>query len=294
MGMKVHGGLRSWIRLIRPQQWTKNAVVLAGVVFSGQADQPEQLINALVAMMAFCLVSSAVYVFNDWHDRDEDRLHPTKRRRPIASGEISARSALVFSSVLLIAALAIALTVSLQLSGIILLYAGLMVAYTLWLRETALLDVLTIAIGFVLRAVAGAVAVSVPLSVWLFACTVLLALMLGLGKRRQELRMLHGDTSHHRPSLAGYAHIDLDRVILGIAAFTLGAYIFYSLAVPTFGRRLPMILTAPFVAIAIWRYLYLVFRRNLGGAPEVLLVRDRPLFLSILAWAIVVAIVLAS
>lgn len=288
------GNWRSYVRLIRPHQWSKNAVVLAAVVFGGQADQPSQLGKALIAMFAFCLVSSAIYVFNDWHDRAEDRLHPTKCRRPIAAGEVVPGVALGYSVALLVAAIGISLPVSNRLGGVILLYAVLMVIYTLWLRETALLDVLAIAIGFVLRAAAGAVAVSVPLSVWLFACTLLLALLLGLGKRRQELRMLHGDTDHHRPSLAGYAHIDLDRVILGVALFTVGAYTFYTLAVPAYGRSLPMILTAPFVAAAIWRYLYLVFRLNMGGSPEALLVRDRPLFLSIVAWALVVAIVLAT
>ncbi len=284
----------AFIHLMRPHQWSKNAVVLAGVVFSGQAGEAGQLSRALVAVLAFCVASSAIYAFNDWHDRAEDRLHPIKYQRPVASGAIAPPIALAFGGALLIAACLIALSISADLAAIILAYALLMLAYTLWFRRIAIVDVLTIALGFVLRALAGAVAVSVPLSVWLFVCTLLLALMLGLGKRRNELRMLEGRTERRRPSLAGYARFDLDRLMLATAILTAGAYALYALAVPTYGRDLAMFVTVPFVVLAIGRYLFLVFRHNLGGAPEMLLVRDRPLFLSIVAWSVVTAIVLAS
>jgi len=284
----------AFIHLMRPHQWSKNAVVLAGVVFSGQAGEAGQLSRALVAVLAFCVASSAIYAFNDWHDRAEDRLHPIKYQRPVASGAIAPPIALAFGGALLTAACLIALSISADLAAIILAYALLMLAYTLWFRRIAIVDVLTIAIGFVLRALAGAVAVSVPLSVWLFVCTLLLALMLGLGKRRNELRMLEGRTERRRPSLAGYARFDLDRLMLATAILTAGAYALYALAVPTYGRDLAMFVTVPFVVLAIGRYLFLVFRHNLGGAPEMLLVRDRPLFLSIVAWSVVTAIVLAS
>lgn len=279
---------------MRPHQWSKNAIVLAGVVFSGQAGEAGQLFRAIVAVVAFCMASSAIYAFNDWHDRAEDRLHPIKYQRPVASGTIAPPIALASGGALLITACLIALAISADLAAIILAYALLMLAYTLWFRRIAILDVLTIALGFVLRALAGAVAVSVPLSVWLFVCTLLLALMLGLGKRRHELRMLGGRTERRRPSLAGYARFDLDRLMLAIAILTAGAYALYALAVPTYGRDLAMFVTVPFVVLAIGRYLFLVFRHNLGGAPEMLLLRDRPLFLSIVAWSVVTAIVLAS
>lgn len=287
-------GVSAYLRLMRPHQWSKNAVVLAGVVFSGQAGDPAQLGRAIVAVLAFCLASSAVYAFNDWHDRAEDRLHPVKYRRPIASGDIAPLAALTFGGMLAAAACGVGFLVSPALAGILALYAALMVAYTLRFRRLAVLDVLTIAMGFVLRAVAGAVAVAVPLSVWLFICTLLLALMLGLGKRRHELRMLGGDTARHRPSLEGYARFDLDRVIVAVAVLTAGAYALYALAVPSYGRDLAMIVTVPFVVLAIGRYLTLVFRHGLGGAPELLLVHDRMLFLSILAWSVAAGIVLAS
>ncbi len=284
----------AFIRLMRPHQWSKNAVVLAGLVFSGQAGEVHQVFRSVVALCAFCLASSAIYAFNDWHDRFEDRLHPVKNRRPVASGAIAPPVALAFGTALLTLGFLIALSISVELASIILAYAILLLAYTLWVRRIAILDVLTIAAGFVLRAMAGAIAVSVPLSSWLFACTLLLALMLGLGKRRNELKILGGQTEHRRPSLAGYARFDLDRLMIAIAILTSGAYVLYTLAVPTFGRNLPMLLTVPFVIVAIARYMYLVIRHNLGGAPELLLVRDRPLFLSIITWSLMMTIVLLS
>jgi 4-hydroxybenzoate polyprenyltransferase len=268
--------------------------VFAGVVFGGQVGEPDALARATLAFVAFCLVSSAVYVFNDWHDREEDRLHPTKRWRPVAARQVSPLSALMFATGLLVVALTVALQVSPELLFVVAAYAVLMVAYTLWLRQIAILDILGIAGGFVLRAWAGAVAVDVPISNWLFVCTLLLALFLGLGKRRHELRMLHDDVAHHRPSLAGYKRLDLDRVLVAVAAITALTYTVYALTIPSYDRSLPMVLTVPFVIAGIGRYLFLILRRNLGGTPEILLIRDRPLFVSILLWIVAVGLVLTS
>jgi 4-hydroxybenzoate polyprenyltransferase len=286
--------MEPYVRLLRPHHWTKNAVVLAGVVFSGRAADPHFLFKALVALVAFCLCSSAIYVFNDWHDREEDRLHPTKRMRPIASGQVSTPGALVLAGGMGMVALIMGFSIRPMVAGVLAAYLALMVLYTLLLRRLPIFDILAIAIGFVLRALAGAAAVSVPLSLWLFMCTVLLALLLGLGKRRHELRMLHGETSRHRPSLVGYGQLPMDRLMIAVTTLTLSTYVAYALAVPSFGRTLPMVLTAPFVVLALARYLFLVFRRNLGGSPEWLLVRDRPLFASIVAWALAVGAVLIS
>jgi 4-hydroxybenzoate polyprenyltransferase len=212
----------------------------------------------------------------------------------VAAGDISPVTARALSVVLGLVALIVTLLVSPALAGIVALYLAMMTVYTVWLRRIAFVDIVVIALGFVLRALAGAVAVSVPLSAWLFACTFLLAVFLGLGKRRHELRMLHGHTERHRPSLAGYARINLDHAIVAVGVLTTAAYVFYAFAVPTFGRALPMFLTVPFVVVAIGRYLYLVLRRNLGGSPEALLFRDRPLLASIVAWSASVAVVLVS
>ena len=295
-GISVTKSIRisPYLRLMRPQQWTKNAIVFAGVLFSGQVGQPSAVASAALAFVAFCLVSSAVYVFNDWHDREEDRLHPTKCWRPIAARQVSPAAALVLASALLTLALTVSVWVSPDLLFVVGAYALLMVAYTLWLRQEAILDLLAIAAGFVLRAWAGAVAVDVPLSNWLFLCTMLLALFLGLGKRRHELRMLHDEVAHHRPSLVGYRKLDLDWVIVTVAMVTVLAYAFYALTIPSYGRSLSMVITVPFVVAGIGRYLYLILRRNLGGSPESLLLRDRPLFVSILLWVLAVGLVLTS
>ena len=283
-----------FLRLMRPQQWTKNAIVFAGVVFSGQVGEPSAVARAVLAFVAFCLVSSAVYVFNDWHDREEDRLHPTKCWRPIAARQVSPMAALVLASALLVLALSVSVWVSPDLLVVVGAYAALMAAYTLWLRQVPVFDIVAIAAGFVLRAWAGAVAVEVPLSNWLFLCTMLLALFLGLGKRRHELRMLHHDVAHHRPSLAGYAKLNMDWVIVAVAIVTVLAYALYALSIPSYGRSLSMVITVPFVVAGIGRYLYLVLRRNLGGSPENLLLRDRPLFVAIILWILAVGSVLTS
>lgn len=284
----------AWVRLMRPLQWSKNAVVLAGLVFSGNAGSGELLFRAMTAAIAFCLVSSSVYVFNDWHDRAEDRLHPQKQCRPIASGEIQPERALGLGIALLGLGLTIAASVSLLVAVFILAYALLMVAYTLWFRDFAVVDILVIAIGFVLRAMVGAVAVSVSISVWLFVCTMLLALMLGTGKRRQEVIATADYSGLRRPSLGAYARANLDAWLAGLGILTIMAYMVYALAVPSYGRALPMLLTVPFVFAAVGRYLYLVFRYDLGGSPELLLVRDRTLLVFIVSWMFAAGVVLAS
>jgi 4-hydroxybenzoate polyprenyltransferase len=279
---------------MRPLQWSKNAVVLAGLVFSGNAGNPELVLRAVLATFAFCLVSSSMYVFNDWHDRAEDGLHPLKQLRPIASGAIQPERALGLGIALLGMGLILAAAVSLAVALVVLTYALLMVAYTLRFREIAVVDILVIATGFVLRAIAGAVAVSVSISVWLFVCTLLLALMLGVGKRRQEVNAQGTGGGLRRPSLSSYSRSNLDAWLAGLGVMTILAYTLYTFAVPSYGRGLPMIVTVPFVIAAIGRYLYLVFRFNLGGSPEILLVRDRILLGCIVSWIVAAGAVLAS
>jgi 4-hydroxybenzoate polyprenyltransferase len=286
--------LPAWLRLMRPLQWSKNAVVLAGLVFSGNAGDPNWALRALLATLAFCLVSSSMYVFNDWHDRAEDRLHPLKRLRPIAAGEIQPERALGLGIALLGLGLIIAAVVSVAVALVVLTYALLMIVYTLWFREMAVIDILVIACGFVLRAVAGTVAVSVSISVWLFVCTLLLALMLGAGKRRQEVNAPGTSARTRRPSLEAYSRVNLTAWVVALGCLTILAYALYAIAVPSYGRALPMIVTVPFVVAAICRYLYLVIRHNLGGSPELLLVRDPLLLGCIVSWMLAAGAVLAS
>jgi 4-hydroxybenzoate polyprenyltransferase len=284
----------AWVRLLRPLQWTKNVVVLAGVVFSGNATDPDLLVRAIIAFAAFCLVSSAMYVFNDWHDRAEDRLHPTKRFRPIASGEVPADRAIGLAIALLGIGLVVAALISIALAAVVLAYALLIICYTLWLRQVPFVDLCVIAIGFVLRALAGTVAVNVSISSWLFICTLLLALLLGMGKRTGEIFQVKETRKPHRSTLDRYRRLNVTRLLLVTGLSTVAAYLMYTLAVPAYGRSVPMVVTAPFVAAGVGRYLWLVIREHRGSAPERLLFEDAPLLAAIVAWGLAVATVLAS
>ncbi len=281
-----------WVLLHRPVQWTKNAVVLSALVFGGQAGSFSHVARALIAVLAFCLVSSAGYIWNDWWDRERDRLHPEKRLRSIASGRIQPHAALLWSAALLFGSSVLSLLVSPLLLLVIAGYAGLMAAYTARLKHIPIVDVVVIAIGFVLRAIAGAVAVTVPMSRWLLVCTFLLALFLGYCKRRHELVALREVAARHRPALGGYTRRIVNSLIVVTSGLTLVAYTVYAATTPTVTTHWPMLLTAPLVAFAIGRYLVLVFRHNSGGSPEFVLLRDVPLILAIVSWALTIGAVL--
>ena len=270
---------------LRPRQWVKNLFVFAGVIFSQQLLTPRAW-PALAAFAIFCGLSGAIYLFNDVADVDKDRLHETKRRRPVASGALSIGAAIGFGVLLLAGCLAAAFRLSPAFGLVALFYGVLLTAYSLWLKHFVILDVLTVATGFVLRAVAGAVAVDVEISGWLLICTILIALFLALGKRRHEYRSLTGDAAAHRPILAEYSEGFLDQMISVVTASTVTTYALYTMSPETVAkfhtRLLP--LTLPFVLYGIFRYLYLLYRRDLGGNPSDLLVTDRGLLLDALLW----------
>lgn len=281
----------SLVRLARPHQWIKNAVVLAGLVFAQATDQPQSVAAALVAVVAFILASAATYVFNDLHDAAADRRHPTKRARPIASGRISSATAVWYGVSLLIASLLVSTAVSWVFTGTIATYLIVTGLYTLVLKQLPIVDVVVIALSFVLRAAGGAVAVSVPISPWLLLCAFLLSLFLGFGKRRAEFMLLKHAAAEHRPSLNGYTLVLLDQLVRISAVSALVAYAVYTVDVPAVPGSAIMVVTVPLVAFAIFRYLYLIYGRNLGGSPESLLYRDRWLLGSLIAWAAVVVLV---
>ena len=270
---------------LRPRQWVKNLFVFAGVIFSQQMLTP-LLWTAVAAFAIFCGLSGAMYLFNDVADAARDRLHPTKRFRPIASGRLSRRTASVAGALLLAGSLAAAFRINVPFGLVALAYGVLLTAYSVWFKHLVILDVLTVAAGFVLRAVAGAVAVDVEISGWLLICTILLALFLALGKRRHEYRSLARDASLHRPILAEYSEGFLDQMISVVTASTVTAYALYTMSPETVAkfhtRLLP--LTLPFVLYGIFRYLYLLYRRDLGGSPSDLVVGDRALLLDALLW----------
>jgi 4-hydroxybenzoate polyprenyltransferase len=270
---------------LRPRQWVKNLFVFAGLVFAQKLLTP-LVWPALAAFALFCALSGAVYLFNDVADRAQDRLHPHKRLRPVAAGTLGPRPALAIATGLFVGSLALGFVLSRGFGLVALAYAVLLVAYSAWLKHVVIVDVLVVAIGFVLRAVAGALAIGVAISGWLLICTILIALFLALGKRRHEYRSLTGNAAAHRPILAEYSEGFLDQMISVVTASTVTAYALYTMSAETVGkfhtRLLP--LTLPFVLYGIFRYLYLLYRRDLGGNPSDLLVSDRALLVDALLW----------
>jgi 4-hydroxybenzoate polyprenyltransferase len=270
---------------LRPRQWVKNLFVFAGLIFSQQLFTP-QAWRAVVAFALFCGLSGAVYLLNDVADAEKDRLHPAKRRRPVASGALPRGVALAIGLLLLAGSLALSFALGGRFGLVALGYGVLLTAYSVWLKHLVILDVLTVAVGFVLRAVAGAVAVDADISGWLLICTVLIALFLALGKRRHEYLTLHGDAAAHRPILAEYSEGFIDQMIAVVTASTVTAYALYTMSPETVAkfhtRLLP--LTLPFVLYGIFRYLYLLYRRELGGNPSDLVLSDRALLVNTVFW----------
>jgi 4-hydroxybenzoate polyprenyltransferase len=281
---------------LRPEQWTKNLFVFAGLLFGMRLADPQAVIVAVATFAIFCALSGTVYLFNDVADRAIDQAHPLKRRRPIASGALTPRAALIAAAFLGVIALQGALLISAALALTAGAYLVLLLLYSAVLKHIVILDVLMIAAGFVLRAVAGAVAVEVPISPWLLVCTTLLALFLALSKRRHELTLLAEGAVGHRPILGEYSPYLLDQMIAVVTASTLMAYAFYTASPETaqkFGTdRLTW--TIPFVLYGIFRYLYLVHQKRGGGSPSAMLLTDRPLLACVALWAISIVLLLYS
>jgi len=282
------------LRSLRPAQWTKNLVVFAGLIFGKKLFDAAEVWDALAAFVVFCALSGVVYLVNDLADRDSDRRHPAKAQRPIASGAlpvpVAAGAALAIGAL----ALAAASFIGLGFAAVAAAYLVLQMLYSGPLKHIIIIDVLTIAIGFVLRAAGGAVAVHVEMSHWLFVCTILLALFLALAKRRHEIVLLAGGATSHRPILGEYSAYLLDQMIGVVTASTLIAYVFYTISPETqakFGT--PWLgLTIPFPLYGIFRYLYLVHQREGGGSPADLLLTDWPLLTCVALWALAVAIII--
>jgi 4-hydroxybenzoate polyprenyltransferase len=282
------------ISSLRPAQWSKNLVIFAGLLFGRRLLDPSAVVSAVSAFVVFCVLSGMVYLVNDVADRESDRQHPLKARRPIASGALPVPAALGAAGALGALGLGAALLVGRPFAAVAVAYVVLQLAYSATLKHIVIIDVLTIAIGFVLRAVAGAEAVNVEISHWLLVCTILLALFIALAKRRHEIVLLAGGASSHRPILGEYSSYLLDQMIGVVTASTLVAYVFYTISPETqakFGT--PWLgLTIPFPLYGIFRYLYLVHQREGGGSPADLLLTDRPLLACVALWAVAVAIII--
>ena len=284
---------RALLVSLRPHQWIKNLVVLAALAFSKHLFEADAFLRAALAFAVFCALAGAAYVVNDLVDAEQDRQHPLKRHRPIASGALPAAVARAAAAVLTVSALAAAFWLGRAFAAVAFAYLLLTLAYSLALKHHVILDVLAIAIGFVLRAVAGALAIEVRFSDWLLVCTILLALFLALAKRRHELVTLE-DAGGHRRILREYSPYLLDQMIAVVTASCLTAYAFYTLAPETVEkyRTDRLAWTIPFVIYGIFRYLYLVHRKDQGGSPTEVLLADRPLLAAVALWAAaVIAIV---
>jgi 4-hydroxybenzoate polyprenyltransferase len=279
---------------LRPGQWTKNFIVFAGLLFGLKLFDPTALLQSVGAVAIFCVLSGVVYLFNDVRDRESDRQHPLKARRPIASGALPVSIAIGAALVLGAAGLTAAFALGMRFGQVATGYVALLVLYSGPLKHIVIIDVLTIAVGFVLRAVAGAFAINVEISQWLLVCTILLALFIALAKRRHELVLLADGATGHRPILGEYSAYLLDQMIAVVTASTLVAYIFYTISPETQAKfdTQWLGLTIPFPLYGIFRYLYLVHLREGGGSPADLLLTDRPLLACVALWALAVALII--
>jgi 4-hydroxybenzoate polyprenyltransferase len=280
------------IQAMRPQQWTKNLFVFAAIVFARRMGEAGALTASLAAFGLFCALSSAVYLINDVADAEQDRQHPTKQRRPIASGRLSASVAVVAAAALAGAAMVLSFRLSSAFGMIAAAYLGLNLLYSSVLKHVVILDVLLVAIFFVLRAAAGAAAIDVVISHWLLICTILLALFIALSKRRHELVLLDEGAVNHRASLGEYSPYLLDQMIAVATASTLMAYILYTVdarTVQQFGST-RLMYTIPCVIFGIFRYLYLIHQKGEGGNPDRIIISDRPFLLNMLLWMGIVGV----
>ena len=279
---------------IRPEQWTKNLIVLAAALFGGQLTHPPAIAAAGATFLIFCALSGAVYLFNDVADRAADQRHPLKCGRPIASGALSPRLAIAVGGALGLGAIATAAAIHSALAAVAAAYFALQLSYSFLLKHLVIIDALAIAGGFVLRAAAGAIAVGVPISHWLLICTTLLALFLSFSKRRHELTLLAEGATDHRRILHEYSPHLLDQMIAVVTASTLIGYALYATSPETAQklRTTRLGLTIPFVLYGIFRYLYLVHQKRAGASPAALLVTDGPLLACVALWSLAVAVIL--
>ncbi len=282
------------IRCMRPWQYTKNLLVFAALIFAQKMSDPDAVLRTIGAFLLFCMVSSAVYLINDICDAEEDRKHPDKCDRPIASGQLSVSVASIAAGVLVIVGVGGAFVVNLGLGVVITAYFALQMLYQFFLKERVILDVFAIAGGFVLRAVAGAEAINVVISPWLLICTSLLALFLGLGKRRGEILLLEDDASDHRATLSKYNVELLDQLITLVASATLMSYCLYTISDRTVSLlgSTRLMYTIPFVIYGLFRYLYLMHRHGHGGSPDRTLLTDKPLLLTVMLYALTAAAII--
>ena len=274
------------VKSLRIHQWIKNFFVFAPLIFSQNVFNLPLLIKTILAFVLFCLLSGAAYILNDIKDIEEDKLHPVKSKRPLASGRIKKNSALIACVFLVLLSLAGAYLLDVHFFIALMIYFILQIAYSGWLKHVVIIDVFLIATGYLIRVIAGGLAIEIQLSPWLFICTILIALFLALSKRRHELVLLDKNAEIHRPILKEYTPQLLDQMIAVVTASTVISYCLYTVSnetVAKFGTK-NLLFTVPFVLYGIFRYLYLVHQKDEGGSPEALIIKDKPLLVDLFLW----------
>ena len=282
--------LKALIKTMRPRQWTKNGFIFFGLIFDKQLFMLEPFLRTMAGFFLFCLISSAVYLFNDIADVEADRNHPEKKSRPIASGTLPVRVASIAAMLLAFLAIPLGYLLSPLFALILAAYLFINLLYSRWLKHEAILDVLIISSGFVLRVAAGVVLIS-PVerfSPWLYMITVLFSLYIGLGKRRAEMNLLAQGASAHRKVFDGYTIPLLDQYITIVSGMTIVAYSLYTFSAPNLPENQSMMLTIPFVVYGIFRYLQLIQIGHAAGAPDEVALKDRPLQITVLLWGLTV------
>ena len=285
--------VRGLIRAMRPRQWSKNAFIFAAILFDRQLTEPRSLLRVVVGFILLCLTASAIYLINDIVDIERDRLHPKKKFRAIASGQLPVRWAVIASIILPIVAIGGALTYSWPLALVLVGYLVLHIAYSYYLKNIVLIDVFAIAAGFILRVLAGVVVITVTnFSPWLYVCAGALSLFLAVGKRRQELILLAGNAVDVRATYKEYNMALLDDMLRMVTTSCVLSYTFYTFEAKTLFAPNVMLLTVPFVVYGIFRYLYLIHVKGEGGAPDELLFQDRVLLIDIILWVLAVIVLI--
>jgi 4-hydroxybenzoate polyprenyltransferase len=284
--------IKALIRSLRPQQWVKNIIVFAALVFDRQLLNGQGLLRTVLGVIIFCAVSSAVYLMNDILDIEADRQHPQKKNRPIASGKLPIPVAAIAAFFLAISSLIGAYFLAARFFTVILTYLLIQIAYSTFLKNQPIIDVLVLASGFLLRVGSGTTLIDVErFSPWLYMCTGLLALFIGFGKRRAELTVLESAAEDHRIALRGYTIPLLDKLITIVSTATLMAYSLYTISAPNIKDNHAMLITVVFVIYGLFRYQYLLEVKQEGGAPVEVLLHDRPLQITVLLWGLSVLLI---
>lgn len=289
--------LSATLKELRPKQWTKNALLFAGVIFSQHLGETSRLLAALSGFLIFCGLSSVIYIFNDLHDLESDRKHPLKKNRPVASGALPVPVAWAVGIFLAAGTLTWSFSINLPFGAISLGYFVLMLLYSTTIKHMVILDLMVVAIGFVIRAIAGVLVIEKPgeslaITPWFITCVMFLALFIVICKRRHEIVLLSDDARHHRPVLEHYSEAFLDQMVSLATTATIMSYALYAiLGVPETPRSRYMVYTVPFVLYGVCRYLYLVYKKEEGGAPENLLLQDWSLLINVVLWLTAIVLI---